>query len=163
MAEAPEAPSTAPTPKKRAPFARAGLAVVGLVSVGLTFASSSQIIRAALFPADAGGITSCKSGVDSLYRSMDRARRDAAAETAGETAALHDFRTSLEPEWSRYGAVRAQCQREAYPKGQAALRNVELLRYAEERAVRYDALDLSRLRRTTPGAIEALSSPAASP
>ncbi len=163
MAEAFGAPSSAPPPKKRAPFARAGLAMVGLVSVGLTFASSSQIIRAALFPADTGGIASCKSGVDSLFRSMDRARRDAAAETAGEKAALQHFRASLEPEWSRYGAVRAQCRREANPNGLATLRNVELLRYAEERAVRYDALDLSRLRRTTPGAIEALSSPAASP
>jgi hypothetical protein len=38
-----------------------------------------------------------------------------------------------------------------------ALRTIELLRYAEERAVRYEALDLSRLRQRVPALRKELS------
>ncbi len=136
---------------------RFGLLLVAILAVALTTTATVQILRTTLWPPDSGAQLGCREGVVSLYRATERARTQAARQIDGERAALHDFRASLEPEWSNFGAVQRACAEHADGAGQKALRSVELHRYAEERAVRYDALDLSRLRRDTPRAVEALS------
>jgi hypothetical protein len=54
--------------------------------------------------------------------------------------------------------VRALCKKDGDEAALQALRSVELLRYAEERAVRYNAIDLTKWRQLTPKLISDLSS-----
>ncbi|HSC88975.1 MAG TPA: hypothetical protein VLC09_16950, partial [Polyangiaceae bacterium] len=133
---------------------RWGLIAVGFCALTLTVTSATQIIRAVLFPPSEGPPISCRDGVTELYEATQRAVSHAGQQIDGERAALAEFRRSVEPAWSHYGTIARACRGDA--RGEAALRSVELLRYAEERAVRYEALDLSRLRRATPAALAAL-------
>lgn len=155
----------APAPKTgrrpaRGKARRIALGVVGLLSVFVTASSAAQIVRIVLFPDVPPGEFDCRAGLVELHRSVERARGLAAGELGGERKALDVFRRSLEPEWSDATAIRAACQESPLPGAREAFRKVELLRYAEERAVRYEALDLARLRRKTPEALEHLDSPA---
>ena len=150
-----------PPPSRRSRFAQTGLWAVGLVSVAVTAACTYQILHTTLFPSLTQTNLSCHQGLQGLYDSTQQARRQAAEQVEGERLALQDFRDALEPQWRHWATIRARCQRDADSAALSTLRQIELLRYAEERAVRYDALDLSRLRRTTPRAIQALSSSSA--
>ncbi|NLE87885.1 MAG: hypothetical protein GX607_15975 [Myxococcales bacterium] len=124
---------------------RAGLVVVGLLAVALSVTCTVQIVLAVWFPAQGVPGASCRNGVLSLVAAVQRARDQAAAESPqGERAALGVFRRALDPEWQTLPDVRLAC--EGDDPARRALRTVELLRYAEERAVRYEALGLSPLR-----------------
>ncbi len=127
---------------------RAGILVAAALSVSFAATCTWQIIAAVWFPPQPATDLSCRRGLLSLIDSVERARRLAAQESSGERAALANFRDAVEPEWRYLPTIRAKCteDREALD----ALRTVELLRYAEERAVRYEALDLSRLRQQVP-------------
>lgn len=140
---------------RRSLFRSCGLAVIGVLAVALTSSATFQILHETLFPGAAPSELSCDEGLNRLYSSIQRAREQAAKQLAGERAALADFRAALEPEWSEAASIRARCRLDSKKQGLDALRLVELLRYAEERAVRYEALDLARLRRTTPEALRA--------
>jgi hypothetical protein len=139
---------------------RVALLAVGLSCLGLTILVCYNVLSTTLTPPLTATPLGCADGARQLYDATERARRSAANELDGERAALAKFRAALAPEWNAYGTIRARCKANGDPRGLAALRSVELLRYAEERAVRYDALDLSRLRRSTPEALAALPQPA---
>jgi hypothetical protein len=147
MANPPPAPEARRRPRRSA-LNRAGLAVIGLASVAFATICTTQIVLTVWFPERPEWNVTCRGGVDKLLSAVERARAQAAIEPTGERAALADFRQALEPEWSRIATVRDRCQGD--PVALKGLRTVELLRYAEERAVRYEALDLSRLRQTVP-------------
>lgn len=143
-----QVPSSEPALGRRprlSPGRRAGLFVVGLLAVALSATCTTQIVLAVWFPkGDAEGV-SCRSGLLGLAAAVQRAREQAATEgPQGERAALNVFREALAPEWDQLPGVRQACRED--PEAQRSLRTVELLRYAEERAVRYEALGLSPLR-----------------
>lgn len=141
-------PPSEPQPPKRPRLGsgrRAGLALVGVLALFLSATCTIQIVRAVWFPPqDLEGVA-CRPSVLGLVGAVQRARDQAAAESPqGERAALEVFRSALEPEWARYPSIRGACRGD--DGALRALRTVELLRYAEERAVRYEALGLSPLR-----------------
>jgi hypothetical protein len=119
--------------------------VVGVLSVALSATCTTQIVLAVWFPEARAEDVSCRSALLGLASAVQRAREQAALESPqGERAALGEFRRALEPEWDALPSVRRACRGDS--EAQRALRTVELLRYAEERAVRYEALGLSPLR-----------------
>lgn len=140
------------------------MAVVAALAVALTAGASVQILRAVFAPPGAGpwgepGPGACRMGVRALLAGVDRARGQAAARGEGEREALAAFRRALEPEWSHAADIAASCRRGRDVAALTAFRQVELLRYAEERAVRYEALDLSLLRRRAPALVGSLAPP----
>lgn len=147
MAQEATSPTNPPRRPRLSPGRRAGLLVVGLLAIALAATCTVQIVLAVWFPDRSIQGISCRPAVLDLVAAVDRARERAAADPQGERAALQVFRQSLEPEWARLGSVRAACRND--DDALRALRTVELLRYAEERAVRYEALDLASLRQRT--------------
>ena len=138
------------TPSSRAEASRRlgrriGLALFAALLSAFTLASSLQIILQVWFPTSAERVESCRSGIRSLVTAVERARKAAAAENGDERAALARFRAKLAPEWQRLPAVERAC--EADGQARSALRDVVELRFAEEHAVRYEAVALARLRR----------------
>jgi hypothetical protein len=94
-------------------------------------------------------------GLDLAIR---RARGAAAEEITGERPALQRFRDALSPEWQSRGAVSQSCQGD--PAAIAALSDLDALRYAEEHAVRYEAVALAKQRRRSDAIRRELTGPA---
>jgi len=79
----------------------------------------------------------------------------AAASAAGdERAALGRFRAALEPEWASRPSLDSACSSD--DKTLAALAEIDALRYAEEHAVRYEAVGLAPQRRRVQALYETL-------
>lgn len=135
---------------------RIGLWSVTVLAISMTTVASWQILFAVFAPPGALEPAACRAGVRQLLTSVDRARGQAAARIEGERASLRAFRRALEPEWSQAAAIEADCRRQRDRDALTAFRQVELLRYAEERAVRYEALDLSLLRKRAPALVGSL-------
>ena len=87
----------------------------------------------------------CVPGIRSLVVAVDRARTAAAASHQDESEAVALFRSSLEPEWARRGDIERACQGD--PARLETLDAVIHLGFAEEHAVRRDAVELSEIRR----------------
>ena len=88
----------------------------------------------------------CEAGLLDLVRAVERAR--AAASTSpsdDEAVALGRFRRALDPEWQAYEGIARVCRQHA--SWAPSLDLVQRLRYAEARATRRDAAELSPLRR----------------
>jgi hypothetical protein len=138
-----------PTSEARARWARAGrrlgILVFAIPVAGATAVWTAQIIHQVFWPEPGDPPADCRSGVLALDRAVRRARTAAADEIGGERSALKRFRDALTPEWqSREGVGRA-CRRD--PLALAALSDLDALRYAEEHAVRYEAVALAKQRR----------------
>ena len=138
------------TPSSRAEASRRlgrriGVVLFAILLSAFTVATSAQVILQVWFPKSAEPVESCRSGIRSLVTAVERARRAAAAENGDERAALARFRAKLAPEWQRLPAVERACESDA--EARSALRDVVQLRFAEEHAVRYEAVALARLRR----------------
>ncbi|WP_437785933.1 hypothetical protein [Sorangium sp. So ce1097] len=148
--------SASPGPDARAPRGRRGggpralgrrIALVAYYSVAalIIVACTLQIIRQVFFlPVVPSPYGSCREGLLSLVRAVERAR-EAAPGTDGEDAALARFRSKLAPEWTYRDGVAASCRGSA--EDERALDAIERLRYAEEHAARREAGDLAPLRR----------------
>jgi hypothetical protein len=136
-------PTTIESPAARRGRA-AGAATLFLLVSSFTAVCGLQIIQQAFADAPGPGPLDCEPGLESLSSALERARRLASAES-GEKAALETFRRALLPEWNGSAAVRAACERS--PGGRPRAEDVERLRYAEERALRYEAPELAELRR----------------
>lgn len=143
----------------RSPLRIAGLVLVGALSVYLAGASTRRIFQATLFPDPGKTEYSCREGTKALYESVERARTRTASLAKPEREALAIFRQELEPTWKQVHAVRAACSNDGDRQALQTLRSVTLLRYAEERAVRYQAIDLTRWRKQAPQEVLALSAP----
>ena len=65
--------------------------------------------------------------------------------TSGEREAVARFRAALDPEWSIRFAIGEQCKNDL--DSMRALGEVDRLRYGEEHALRYEALDIASLRK----------------
>ena len=124
---------------------RIGIAVFALIVGGATLIWTIQILYAVFSPPVFAVARECHSGSRDLLTAVRRASLAAAAESGDERAALGRFRAALEPEWSRRASLDSLCRSD--PKAQAALAEIDALRYAEEHAVRYEAVGLAPQRR----------------
>jgi hypothetical protein len=124
---------------------RVGVALFALVVGGATAVWSWQILWQIWGPPPPGPPVDCRAGLLDLLAAVGRARLAAAAETGGERAALARFRDALEPEWMQRPRLESSCA--SNPRMKKALGEIDRLRYAEEHAVRYEAVDLARGRR----------------
>jgi len=124
---------------------RIGIAIFGLIVSGATATWTIQILYAVFAPPIQAVATECHGGTRDLLRAVRRARTAAASESGNERAALGRFRAALEPEWSTRASLDSVCRQD--PKAWAALTEIDALRYAEEHAVRYEAVGLAPQRR----------------
>jgi hypothetical protein len=136
-------------PEGRTRAARLGRRI-GLISLVLfvavpTVVWASQIILAVFAPPSVKTSTDCRTGVLGLANAVQRARNEAAQEPEGERPALARFRQALEPEWRGRTWLSMACGND--PKAMRALTELDALRYAEEHAVRYEAVALAKQRR----------------
>jgi len=124
---------------------RIGIAVFALIVGGATAVWSIQILSAVFAPPVIAVAKECRSGTSDLLTAVRRASLAAAAESGDERAALGRFRAALEPEWSTRASLDSVCQGDR--QARAALAEIDALRYAEEHAVRYEAMGLAPQRR----------------
>ena len=125
---------------------RAGIAVYSLLVGGFTVVCAAQIIGQVWGrPEPSVLAVTCREGTSSLIAAIRRSQKAAQAETRGERAAVTRFRAELQPEWGRRAAVVERCRGDR--PALRALREIDRLRYAEEHAVRYEAVELARRRR----------------
>ena len=124
---------------------RAGIIVFSLIVSAFTVVCSIQIILQVWAPESRPTGLECRPGVEGLLEAVGRARRAAADSSGGEQEAMARFRHALEPEWNSRSELDDRCKGDA--TGRRALAIVDRLRYAEEHAVRYEAVDVAPLRR----------------
>ncbi len=133
-----------------------GTATLGILISTFTAVCSAQIIQQAWTPP--GSTTtvtgSCRDDALGLIRAIRRAREVAAASTEGERAAVVAFRRTLDPEWSGRASISTECRGDQSVR--LALPEIDRLRYAEEHALRYEALDVANRRLRVEGIAERL-------
>lgn len=112
---------------------------------GATAIWTAQILRQVFWPEAGTRVGDCRTEVLSLEESLRRARRAAAHEAHGERAALDQFRRALMPEWQARSGLEQACSADTLAL--RALSDIDALRYAEEHAVRYEAVALAKQRR----------------
>jgi hypothetical protein len=140
---------------------RAGLVIFGLLVAAVTAWWSGQILQQVFAPTAAAEIPSCRTGLLDLLAGVNRAREAAAAEVTGEKAALEAFRQALEPSWKTRPGLDVACLGDG--TALQALREIDDLRYAEEHAVRYEAVRLARQRKRARAIAEQFGAPPNSP
>jgi hypothetical protein len=123
---------------------RIGIVVFALLVSGTTAIWTLQIIRQVWFPRVSEQVE-CRQGLRTLLDSVRRARGAAAAETGGERRALGRFRQELDGHWRYRPAIGEACKGDLLAL--AFLADIDRLRFAEEHAVRYEAVDLAQRRR----------------
>jgi len=123
---------------------RVGIAIFGLIVTGATATWTYQILSVVFAPPVTIIASNCRTGAKGLLRAVQRAHVAAATEE-GERAALGRFRAALEPEWGARASLDALCRPD--PQALATLGEIDALRYAEEHAVRYEAVGLAPQRR----------------
>lgn len=126
---------------------RLGIVVFALIVSVFTVICSLQILQQVWAPAIVPSAQPCRTALRGLVEAVERARDEAALETRGERAAVQRFRRALEPEWAGRAALDVECTRD--PQLARGLKLIDWLRYAEEHAVRYEAVDVAHLRRRT--------------
>jgi hypothetical protein len=127
-----------------------GVSLLALVVTTFTAVCAGQIISQALAKPEVHTTWECHPGMEALIAAVRRARV-AASRVNGERAALASFRAALEPEWSVRPALNERCARD--PEAIRGLGEIDRLRYAEEHALRYEAIDIAS-RRTRVEALE---------
>lgn len=124
-----------------------GIAVFGLIVATFTVVCSVQICLQVwapeVVPFPDNPNLDCSAGILRLAEAIEVARL-ASADQAGEQEALARFRGALSPAWTHRAAVHRACAEDT--EAIQRLRAVDRLRYAEEHAVRYGAIDLAKRR-----------------
>jgi hypothetical protein len=133
---------------------RVGIVVFAIIVVSATAIWTTEILLAVFKPPVVAIAAECNAGTRQLLLAVRRARMAAAAESGDERAALARFRAALEPEWSTRVSLDSVCRSDT--KAQAALTEIDALRYAEEHAVRYEAVGLAPQRRRVQALYETL-------
>ncbi len=133
---------------------RIGIAVYALIVVSATALWTGEILLTVFAPPVVAMASGCHDGTRRLLLAVRRARMAAASQGGDERAALARFRAELEPDWSTRTSLNAICRPDA--KAQAALTEIDALRYAEEHAVRYEAVGLAPQRRRVQALYETL-------
>jgi hypothetical protein len=122
---------------------RIGIVFYAALVAAFTVVCSVQICLQVWAPRVEPAPFDCSAGMLALVEAIDVARAAAASEP-DEQAALDKFRGALAPTWRYRPALGRTCA----PSSEALqnLRAVDRLRYAEEHAVRYAAVDLAQRR-----------------
>jgi hypothetical protein len=140
---------------------RAGIAVFGFIVAGVTAWWTSQIIFQVWPRTPDATAVECRPALRDLLASVSTARHVAAQETGGEQASLDAFRSSLAAAWQKRPALERACAGDA--RAEIMLREIDELRYAEEHAVRYEAVRLSPERKRATVIAEELGGAAVAP
>ncbi|GEM_PF-615442 len=143
-------------PTQRSPIRRGAIAFVSLVSIWLSVVVTHEIISTRFFPKVGSTQFTCRSGARALYESLQQVTAQPSTLPVPERVALTSFRKQLDPVWSQVRAIKRVCKTDKDVDGLKALRTVEVLRYAEERAIRLTAIDLTKWRARAPQLLEAL-------
>ena len=122
-----------------------GAATLALLVTTFTVVCSIQIFQQAWQEPEAEAAVDCRTGIENLITAVRRARGAAANGTGGEREAMKRFREALLPEWSLRPGLTRRCKGD--PEATHALGVVDRLRYAEEHALRFEALDVASRRR----------------
>jgi len=140
---------------------RAGYLLLGLLVSAFTAVCTFEIIGQVWFPRVESAQSDCRLGIERLVQALGRARSVAATVRNGSEAgaAVAEFRRTLDPEWHERPSLANACKGDA--EGRLALKQIDQLRYAEEHAVRYEARNLSRLRREVERTLQELGLKAA--
>lgn len=120
-----------------------GIVVYAVVMAAFTVVCSVQICLQVWAPTMENPPFDCSAGALALAEAIDTARV-AAADEPDEQAALAKFRGALAPTWKFRPALNGVCA--SNPEALRHLRAIDRLRYAEEHAVRYAAVDLAERR-----------------
>ncbi len=120
-----------------------GIAVFGLIVATFTVVCSVQICLQVWAPEVTTSDLDCSAGTLRLIEAIEAARV-ASADQAEEQAALARFRGALAPAWTHRPGLARACAGD--PAAVQRLHAVDRLRYAEEHAVRYAAIDLAKRR-----------------
>lgn len=131
-----------------------GIAVFAAIVTTFTGVCSFQIIRQAWGASGASTDADCRRGLVALIHAVYRAREVAVQSPGGEREALTHFRSALLPEWSLRDGLARACAADA--EALKALPEIDRLRYAEEHALRYEALDVASRRLRVAGIERAL-------
>ena len=134
-----------PSERARRRGRRWGIVVFGALVASVTAWWSGQIILQVWPPHPAAPAGDCRSSLRGLLEGITTARRAAAAEISGEQASLRAFRQALGPQWATRHGLDQACA--ADPEARLMLEEIDELRYAEEHAVRYEAVRLARQRK----------------
>jgi hypothetical protein len=149
------------SPDRRARIARIGrrlgILVFAIPVAAATALWTSQILRQVFWPEPGALPSGCRTGVLALDQAIRRARRAAADEPNGERPALARFREALSPEWKSREALASACRGDR--PALDALAELDALRYAEEHAVRYEAVALAKQRRRSDAIRRELGAP----
>lgn len=124
---------------------RLGILAFAVPVAGATAIWTSQILKQVFWPEVTSHGGDCRAQVLSLEQALRRARHAAAEEAHGERADLDQFRRSLLPEWQARSGLERTCAGDTLAL--KALTDIDALRYAEEHAVRYEAVALAKQRR----------------
>ena len=153
-------PQSSPPDSLRRKFRRhvteAYFAVIALVCILATVQIASQV-----FAEDSAVVPpgSCEERLGALVDAIQEARA-AASEGHDEDEAVRRYRNSVNLGWSTASSVRRSC---LAPRLQAALDAIERLRYAEEYAIRREAVDLAPQRRRVRELLAPSSTPQVKP
>jgi hypothetical protein len=120
-----------------------GIIFYAVIVAAFTAVCSIQICLQVWAPEIVPLPVGCAAGTLQLIEAIDTARL-AAADEPGEQAALSKFRSAVAPAWVFRPALSKACASD--PEALRRLRAVDRLRYAEEHAVRYAAVDLAQRR-----------------
>jgi len=120
-----------------------GIAVFALIVATFTVVSSAQICWQVWHPTIIPSPVGCSAGTLRLLEAIEAARV-ASADEAEEQAALAHFRGALAGAWVYRPALSRACAGDT--EAIRRLHAVDRLRYAEEHAVRYGAVDLAKRR-----------------
>ena len=120
-----------------------GIAVFAFLVAGFTVVCSVQICLQVWAPRIEPAPFDCSAGALALADAIDAARL-AAADEPDEQAALAKFRGALTSTWKYRPALGQSCA--SSTEALRHLRAIDSLRYAEEHAVRYAAVDLAERR-----------------
>ena len=150
-----------PTPKELAARRgrRIGTVIFGLFVGSITALWGGQILVQAFSDPPSESSATCAKGVAGLHAAVRKAAQEAST-VSGERAALDQFRRSIEPGWSRRAGILQACQ--GNPQGEQALSALRALRYAEEQALRYTAVEVEPHRQRAQAALQKLEPSAAS-
>jgi len=148
-----EATATARESQVRRLGRRLGIGAFSAVVGSFTIVCSVQICLQVWDPPIKDIDVDCATGTLGLIEAVLEARSAASRETT-EHDALARFRAAVAEPWSMRPALDRACS--ADPSAVRHLREIDRLRYAEEHAVRYSSVDLSRRRHAVQSLMPAL-------
>ena len=148
MTTVPGAPTASIAPREPTLAERRGRLAAILLLAGLvtafTAVCSVEIILQAWGEPHPIAPTSCREGVLGLVRAVHRARQTA-GKIPSERGSIVRFRGALDPEWATAPSIERSCSGSL--ELARDLEEVVRFRYAEERALRYEAIEVAGRRR----------------